>query len=155
MTQIEDALYFTDSGPKFQARTCFEGKAADEQTIQGTPGSFVHLLQKLSEKDILSKGLIEEYLRDQHRRNCRPSTLRMSLSSIAAFLAFIKRTGKTHLEEITRSDLLSFVENEQDRGLKATSVRTRLRSLGAFLRFAMEDGIVHPEVFKENYHQSA
>jgi integrase/recombinase XerD len=147
MTQLEDSLDFTDSRPKFQARMCFEGKASDEQTIQSTPGSLGRLLQKLSEKDIPGKEHIEEYLRDQHRRNCRPSTLRTSLTSIDAFLSFIKRTGKTHLEEITRSDLLSFVEHEQDRGLKATTVRTRLRSLSAFLRFKMEDGIVHPEVF--------
>lgn len=147
MTQLEDALDFTYSGPKLQARMCFEGKATEEKTIQHTAGSLGHLLKKLSEKDIPCKEHIEEYLRDQHRRNCRPSTLRASLGSIDAFLAFIKGAGKTHLEEITRSDLLSFVEHEQDRGLKATSVRTRLRSLNAFLRFAMEDGIVHPEIF--------
>lgn len=149
MTQLEDALNITDSGPKIQARTYFEEKAADGQTIQSTPGSLGRLLQKLSEKDIPGKEHVEEYLRDQHRRNCRPSTLRNSLNSIDAFLVFIKGAGKTHLEEITRSDLLAFVEHEQDRGLKASTVRTRLRSLNAFLRFAMEDGVVRPDVFSK------
>jgi integrase/recombinase XerD len=149
MTQLEDALNFTEPGPKYQGRTFFEGTATDEQTIQSTSGNLGSLLKKLSEKNIPCKEHIEGYLRDQHRRNCRPSTLRTSLSSINTFLAFNKRAGKTHLEEITRSDLLAFIEHEQDRGLKATSVRTRLRSLTAFLRFAVEDGVVRPEVFSK------
>ena len=149
MTQLEDVFNFTDLGPKFQARTWFERKAADEKTIQSPPGSLGHLLRKLSKKNLPCKEHIEVYLRDQHRRNCRPSTLRTSLTSIDSFLAFIKRAGKTYVEEITRSDLLAFIEHEQDRGLKATSVRTRMRSLTAFLRFAMEDGFVHPEVFSK------
>jgi len=149
MTQLEDALNFTDLEPKFQARTYFEGKASGEQIIQSTPGSLGKLLKKLSEKDIPCKKHIEGYLRDQHRRNCRPSTLRTSLTSIDTFLAFIKKAGKTYLEEITRSDLLAFIEHEQDRGLKATSIRTRMRSLTAFLRFAMEDGVVRPEIFSK------
>lgn len=149
MTQLEDALDFTDSGPKFQARTYVEEKASDDQTNQNKSGRLGRLLQKLSEKDIPGQEHIEEYLRDQHRRNCRPSTLRNSLNSIDAFLVFIKRAGKTYLEEITRSDLLAFVEHEQDRGLKASTVRTRLRSLNAFIRFAMEDGVVRPEVLSK------
>jgi len=150
MTQLEDALNLTDSRPKFQARTYGETKTSDEQTNQNKSLSLGRLLQKLSEKDILGKEHIEEYLRDQHRRNCRPSTLRNSLNSIDTFLVFLKTAGKTtHLEEITRSDLLAFIEHEQDRGLKASTVRTRLRSLNAFLRFAMEDGVVRPDVFSK------
>jgi len=146
MTQLEDALNFTDSEPKFQAITCFKGSGANNETIQSKPGSLGYLLKKLWEKTIPGKEHIEEYLRDQYRRNCRPSTLRTSLNSIDTFLSFIKRAKKTCLEEITRKDLLSFVEHEQDRGLKASSVRTRLRSLKAFIRFAIEDGVVRPEV---------
>lgn len=146
MTHLEDVMDFTILEPEFQARTCFEGSSADDETIQSKPGGLGHLLKKLSEKSIPGKDHIEEYLRDQHRRNCRPSTLRNSLNAIDTFLAFIKRSGKTHLEEIIRRDLLSFVEHEQDRGLKASSVRTRLRSLNAFIRFAIEGGVVYSEV---------
>lgn len=149
MTQLEDALNFNDPGPKFQARTYFETKASNEQKNQSTAGNLSKLLKKLSEKNIPCKEHIEGYLRDQHRRNCRPNTLRTSLTSIDTFLAFINRAGKTHLEEITRSDLLAFIEHEQDRGLKPISIRTRIRSLAAFLRFAMEDGLVRPEVFSK------
>jgi len=149
MTQLEDALNFTDSRPTFQARTDVEATAWDDQTNQSKSLSLGRLLQKLSEKDLPGKEHIEEYLRDQHRRNCRPSTLRNSLNSIDTFLVYLETAGKTHLEEITRSDLLAFIEHEQDRGLKASTVRTRLRSLNAFLRFSMENGVVRPDVFSK------
>ncbi len=150
MTQLEHAQDFTDSGPTFQVRTYFkENTATSNRTIRNKPGSLGNLLEKLSKKDIAGKEHIEEYLRDQHRRNCRPGTLRHSLNSIDTFLSFIKKKKKTHLEEITRNDLLSFVEHEQDRGLKASTVRTRLRSLNAFIRFAIEDEIVGPEVLSK------
>ena len=149
MTHLEDVMDFSISEPEFQARTHFERSSADDETIQSEPGSLGHLLKKLSEKSIPGKEHIEEYLRDQHRRNCRPSTLRNSLNAIDTFLAFIKRAGKTHLEEITRSDLLAFIEHEQDRGLKASTVRMRLRTLNAFIRFVIEEGVVRPEVLSK------
>jgi integrase/recombinase XerD len=89
---------------------------------------------------------VEQYLRYQYRRHCRPNTLRSSLKTINSFLFFLRNTGRTHLEEITREDLGAFIEHEQDRGLKASSVRTRLRILNAFLRFLIESDVIRPEV---------
>ena len=66
---MEDALNFTDSGLKFQAKTYVEARTSDDQTNQNKSGRLGRLLQKLSEKDIAGKEHIEEYLRDQHRRN--------------------------------------------------------------------------------------
>lgn len=92
---------------------------------------------------------VEQYLRDQHRRHCRPSTLQDSFGTINAFLSFLRSTGRTHLEEITRQDLGAFIEHEQDRGLKASSVRTRLRILNAFLRFLIESDVIRAEVLSK------
>jgi integrase/recombinase XerD len=92
---------------------------------------------------------VEQYLRDQYRRHCRPNTVRNSLKSINSFLFFLRNTGKTHLEEITREDLGAFIEHEQDRGLKASTVRTRLRILNAFLRFLIESDVIRPEVLSK------
>ena len=89
---------------------------------------------------------VELYLRDQYRRHCRPSTIRHSFGTINSFLSFLKHTGRTHLEEITRKDLEAFIEYEQDRGLKASSVRTRVRILNAFLRFLIEGDVIRPDV---------
>lgn len=103
-------------------------------------------LTKLSEKDIPDKAHIKEYLRDQYRRYCRPNTLRNSLIAIDQFLDFIKRAGKTHLEEITREDLGAWIEHGQDKGLKASTVKMRLRTLNAFLRYLIERDVILPEV---------
>lgn len=103
-------------------------------------------LRKLSKKDIPGKAHINEYLRDQYRRHCRPNTLRNSLIAIDQFLDFIKRAGKTHLEEITRKDLGAWIEHGQDRGLKASTVKMRLRTLNAFLRYLIERDVIRPEV---------
>jgi len=103
-------------------------------------------LRKLSEKEIPGKSYIKEYLRDQYRRYCRPNTLRNSLIAIDQFLDFIKRAGKTHLEEITREDLGAWIEHGQDKGLKASTVKMRLRTLNAFLRYLIERDVILPEV---------
>jgi integrase/recombinase XerD len=103
-------------------------------------------LRKLSEKDIPGKAHINDYLRDQYRRHCRPNTLRNSLIAIDQFLDFIKRAGKAHLEEITREDLGAWIEHGQDRGLKASTVKMRLRTLNAFLRYLIERDVIRPEV---------
>jgi len=103
-------------------------------------------LTKLSEKEIPGKAHINDYLRDQYRRHCRPNTLRNSLIAIDQFLDFIKRAGKTHLEEITREDLGAWIEHGQDKGLKASTVKMRLRTLNAFLRYLIERDLIRPEV---------
>ncbi len=103
-------------------------------------------LSTLSKKDIPGKPYINEYLRDQYRRHCRPNTLRNSLIAIDQFLDFIAREGKTHLEEITREDLGAWIEYGQDKGLKASTVKMRLRTLNAFLRYMIEKDVIRPEV---------
>ena len=66
------------------------------------------------------------YLTHQYRQNRRPGTLRTNFTAIRLFLEFIRKEGKSHLEEITRRSLEGFVEGEQDRGMKPASVKGRL-----------------------------
>ena len=101
------------------------------------------ILRKLNDREIPGKEYVEEYLRDQHRRNCRPNTLRSTFSSLDIFLSFIKAS---HLEEITREDLFAFIEYEQDRGMKPLTVNTRVRIVKAFIRFLADRGIVRPDI---------
>ncbi len=105
------------------------------------------LLERLSGEDLPSKEHLEQYLRHQHRHNCRPNTLRSSYVSIQFFLTFINNAGKTLIEEITSWDLEAFIEHEQDRGLKLSTVRTRLGILKAFVRFLTEAGTLQSDVF--------
>jgi len=106
------------------------------------------ILRKLHAKGISGREYVEEYLRDQHRRHCRPNTLRSTFSSIAIFLSFAKAS---HLEEITREELFAFIEHEQDRGMKPSTVNTRVRTVKAFIGFLVEKGVVRPDLFPKRF----
>jgi len=106
------------------------------------------LLENISAHNLVGKVFVEQYLRDQYRRNCRPNTLRLSATSLTLFLSFLPTLGRTHLEQIQRQDIETFVEHEQDRGLKANSVRTRLCAVYAFVRFLIEKKIVAYELME-------
>lgn len=106
-------------------------------------------LKRLSEKELMGKDHIEAYLRNQYRRNLRPRTLVNTLIVIEAFMAFIRKGGKVHLEEITRRDIEGWIEHQQDRGMKASTVSMRLDSLKAFLRFLIEGELVRPDLLSK------
>ncbi len=107
------------------------------------------ILRRLWEEEIPGKEYVEEYLRNQRRRNLRPSTMRNSFRTIRSFLRLLKDWGKGHLEQIGREDLAKFVEYEQDRGSKASTVRMRLACVKAFIRFLIEGEVLDPEVLSK------
>lgn len=106
---------------------------------------FTAVLQRLADMELPGKAYVEPYLLDMNRRNLKQETISDTLGSLKLLLTFLKSTGKT-IEEVTRSDLEAFIENEQDRGLKISSVRMHLGRVNTFLRFLVEEGIVHPDV---------
>jgi integrase/recombinase XerD len=63
-------------------------------------------------------------------------------------LSYLKERDRISLETITREDLCSFIEHEQDRGLQPTTVSTRLRLLYAFLRYLVDREVAHPDLLK-------
>ena len=106
------------------------------------------LLANICAQDLVGKGFVEQYLRNQYRRNCRPNTLRLAATSLTQFLSFLRKLGKMHLEQMQRQDIEAFIEHEQDRGLKPNSVRTRLCAVYAFVRFLIEKKIVNYELME-------
>ena len=104
------------------------------------------ILDRLSEMDIPGKEHLDEYLRYQYRRNFKFNTLRGNLTACQLFLSFLKDSGKTFLEQITRQDIEAFVEHELDRDLTIVTVRNRLATVYSFLRFMHERGIVEAEL---------
>jgi integrase/recombinase XerD len=106
-------------------------------------------LRKLARKDIADKSDIVGYLRDQYRRQLRPSTLRQSLSVITSFVEFIHKGGKDQLEAIGSEDVEGWIEHEQDRGLKVSTVKMRLGFLKAFLRFLVERDVICAQVLSK------
>lgn len=125
-----------------------EAEAAEQwwQRSHGRSRGLADVLEKLQAREIPGKEHVEEYLRDQYRRNCRANTLRSTFTSLSLFLGFINETGNTYLDEITREDLFAFIEHEQDRGMKPVTVHTRLVAVKAFIRFLAEKGVVRPDI---------
>jgi integrase/recombinase XerD len=106
-------------------------------------------LRQVAAKDLLGEPYVRDHLHDQKRRNCRPSTMRSNCATLVLFLTYLKQTrGRTSLETITRDDVSSFIEHEQDRGMQPNTVSSRLRLVYAFLRYLVEQEVVHPDLLK-------
>jgi integrase/recombinase XerD len=105
-------------------------------------------LKQLGKKELFGRPYVKDYLYDQKRRNCRASTIRNNFTTLMLFLAYLKERGRTYLETITREDLSSFIEHEQDRGMQPNTVSTRLRLLYAFLRYLVDQEVAHPDLLK-------
>jgi len=106
-------------------------------------------LKQLAGRELLGEAYVRDYLHDQKRRNCRPNTMRSNCGTLVVFLSYLKQErGRTFLEAITREDVSSFIEHEQDRGMQPNTVSTRLRLVYAFLRYMVEREVVHPDLLK-------
>ena len=103
-------------------------------------------LDRLAGWDLPGKEHIEEYFRSMYRRNFRPRTYGSALIAIYDFLSCVRASGKTCLEQITKSDIEAFIEHEQDRHLMLSTVRTKLHCVNAFLGYAIDAGVVRAEV---------
>jgi hypothetical protein len=85
-------------------------------------------LKQLAGRELLGEAYVRDYMHDQKRRNCRPNTMRSNCGTLVVFLSYLKQgRGRTFLEAITRDDVSSFIEHEQDRGMQPNTVSTRLR----------------------------
>ena len=118
--------------------------------VSHTDGSLETLrkiLKRLAGMDLPGKDHVEAYLRHLTRGNRRPRTLDCRWCTLLTFLGMIRESGKTCLEEITRTDVEAFIEHEQDRGIKITTIRLRLTGVQSFLRYLAEDKIVSPDIF--------
>ena len=139
-----NAITFKHSAAWSRPVTVPEAAAQWLESANGRSKALGSVLRKLHAKGIPGKEHVEEYLRDQHRRHCRPNTLRSTFSSIHIFLSFVK---VSHLEEISKEDVFAFIEHEQDRGMKPSTVNTRVRTVKAFIGFLVERGVVRPDIF--------
>jgi hypothetical protein len=106
-------------------------------------------LNRYADKGLPGFFYVTGYLYDQHRRNCSPNTIRSSSTAIFLFLSHLQRLGREHIEAVTREDVGSFIEYQQDCGLKPSSVYGRTKSIYAFLFYLVESDIIHPDVVKK------
>ena len=105
--------------------------------------------KKLPDNELFGESYILQYLNDQRRRCCRPNTIKNSYINILLFIKYLKKTGRTCLESITRNDVSGFIEHEQDRGLKPRSISTVLIILYAFLGYLAERDVVSSDLLKK------
>ena len=105
-------------------------------------------LKQLAAKELSGGPYVKDYLHDQKRRNCQPSTIRSNFTTLVAFLSYLKQKNRTSLETLTREDLSSFIEYEQDRGMQPNTVSTRVKVLYAFLQYLVDREVAHPDLLK-------
>ena len=127
-------------------------KSAPQVTDALNPGPQASLIEKCV-KQLVKKGLsgrlyVQDFLSEQKRRNCRPSTIRSNFTTLLVFLSYLQERGRTSVETVTRDDLSSFIEHEQDRGRQPNTVSSRLRHLYAFLRYLVDREVAHPDLLK-------
>jgi integrase/recombinase XerD len=106
------------------------------------------VLHQITAKGLCGQLQVEEFLRGQLRRNCRPNTIRSSARSIMLFLEYVKTRGCGNLSAISREHISGFVEAEQDRGMAARTVHSRLRGVYSFLRYLMDQEVVGADLLK-------
>jgi len=138
---------------KIQDRQPFNPPESPPQVTDAlNPGPQAYLIEKclrqLVKKGLAGRPYVQDFLYEQKRRNCRPSTLRSNFTTLMVFLSYLKERGRTSLETITRDDLSGFIEHEQDRGMQPTTVSSRLRHLYAFLRYLVDQEVAHPDLLK-------
>jgi len=150
MTLTEDIFSAADYLQELPVGVDVDAKGVLARRQPGARGDLEKLLARLSATDLTGGEHAERYLRHLYRRGRRPNTLRANVHSVKAFLAFIKESGKTDLEEITREDLEAFVEHQQDRGLSPLSIQTRLTIVRSYFRFLMDAGVVRAEVLSRS-----
>jgi integrase/recombinase XerD len=138
---------------KFQSRQAFSPPESPPHVADElNPNLQNHLIEKclkqLVKKGLLGEPYVQDYLYDQKRRNCRPSTIRHNFTTLRVFLSYLKERGRTSLETITRDDLSSFIEHEQDRGMQPNTVSTRLKLIYAFVGYLVDREVAHPDLLK-------
>ncbi len=103
---------------------------------------------RLAASGLLGADIAVEYLYGKYIKNLSIHTIRQSGHVVLSFLRFLSNDN-TDIYTLTRHNISSFVEYQQDRGLKALSVIGYLRALYAFIAFLAEQEIL-PHTIMQN-----
>lgn len=110
------------------------------------------VLEKIDCHNLRGAKHFKEYILEKFRKNCSKNTIRNAYTSVYQFLDFVQSDDKANFDTLSRTDLESFIEYEQDRGLKACTIRTRLSCLYVFIRFLVNNKVVGPELLERKIH---
>ncbi len=88
-----------------------------------------------------------EYLYTKYTKNLATETIKNVGGTVLSFLHFLNSNNTTILS-LTRGDISSFVEYEQDRGLKAVSVIGRLMNVYAFVNYLVQQRVLSQTIME-------
>ena len=103
------------------------------------------VLKKIIVENLPGQEFAISYLQHKFRRNCKSCTLASSGTAVRFFLAMLK-TGSRDLCNVTRQDIETFIEQEQDRGLAVRSVRNRTQALYSFIGYLVENDVISSDI---------
>mmetsp|Transcript_8298 Transcript_8298/g.4437 ORF Transcript_8298/g.4437 Transcript_8298/m.4437 type:complete len:387 (-) Transcript_8298:965-2125(-) len=103
-------------------------------------------VDKLEQSELPGNEYAIAHLYDKYRRHLTATTLRQTGRTLLSFLSFYQTLDKQHFENISRKDIGSYVEHEQDRGLHITSVKHHLATVYAFLQFLIDNQVLPPDI---------
>ena len=102
---------------------------------------------RLERSGLPGVGHAIEYLHEKYTHNLAPSTIRQAGGVIVSFLFFLHKNNMD-IYELSRQDVATYVENDQNNGIKIGSVKTKLRAIYTFLRFLVDRDILPPEILQ-------
>jgi integrase/recombinase XerD len=99
--------------------------------------TFYRWCSRITARGFAGSDLVIEYIYGKYIQNLSIHTIRQSSSIILSFLDFLDKKHQS-IYDLTRQNISSFVDNEQDRGLKTESIIHQLEALYAFIAFLVE-----------------
>lgn len=103
--------------------------------------------ERLTVSTLPGAELAIEYLYSKYIRNLSVHTIRQTGGVVLSFLQFLHDSGATILT-LTRRDIGSFVEYEQDRGLRPISIIGYLRALYAFIAYLVKEEVLPQDIMR-------
>ena len=114
---VENSKYHSQFKPSYSSSKAavYDRHKADSVELTHPPSNSKNpqiekYLNRFTAKELPGFVHVKGYLYDQHRRNCRPNTIRNSFTAIFLFLSYLKSLGREHIETVVREDVGSFVE---------------------------------------------
>ena len=78
------------------------------------------VVDKLEHSSLPGYEYVIAHLYDKYRRNLTIITIDKNGQTLSRFLAFLKESGSSGIEEISRKAIADYIDHEQKRGLKMT-----------------------------------
>ncbi len=107
---------------------------------------FKQAVEKFERHALPGYKYVIDHLYDKYRRNLTISTIAQTGYTLHGFLIFLRETGISDFETISRKDIANYIDHEQERGLAINSVSSHLQTVYAFLYYLVDNEVVSPDL---------